>query len=53
MNLELILNDILNRAICQKGYIQKPNSNTIAEFVSEYMNKNELNNYENKTFKKN
>ena len=37
MNIEHILNDALNKAICSKNRIQKPNSNNIAEFVSEYL----------------
>ena len=37
MNLKEILNDALNKAMCQKGRIQEPNSNKIAEFVNEYL----------------
>lgn len=37
MNIEHILNDALNKALCSKNRIQKPNSNNIAEFVSEYL----------------
>jgi hypothetical protein len=36
-NIEEILNDCLNKALCQKGRIQQPSSNTIAEFVSDYL----------------
>ena len=41
-NIEYILNDCLNKALCQKGRIQQPSSNTIAEFVSEYLKPKEL-----------
>ena len=37
MDIEFILNDALNKALCQKGRIQNPNSNTIAEFVTKYL----------------
>ena len=42
-NLEFILNDILNKALCQKGRIQNPNSNKIADFVSKYTEIKQLN----------
>ena len=41
-NIEHILNDCLNKAMCQKGRIQKPNSNNIAEFVSKYLENEKL-----------
>ncbi len=37
MDIEHILNDALNKALCSKNRIQRPNSNNIAEFVSEYL----------------
>ena len=37
MDIEHILNDCLNKAMCQKGRIQKPNSNNIADFVNNYL----------------
>tara|TARA_R110000851_G_scaffold74218_1_gene163856 strand:- start:24 stop:233 length:210 start_codon:yes stop_codon:yes gene_type:complete len=37
VKLELILNDALNKAMCQKGRIQNPDSNKVAEFVSNYI----------------
>jgi len=41
-NLEFILNDVLNKAMCQSGRIQKPDSNNIAEFVTQYLNTNKI-----------
>tara|TARA_R110000787_G_scaffold37943_1_gene96021 strand:- start:2318 stop:2593 length:276 start_codon:yes stop_codon:yes gene_type:complete len=41
-NIEYILNDCLNKALCQKGRIQQPSSNTIADFVSRYVVKEKL-----------
>ena len=41
-NIEYILNDCLNKAMCQKGRIQHPNSNNIADFVSKYLQKEKL-----------
>tara|TARA_X000001382_G_C3069642_1_gene147045 strand:+ start:267 stop:470 length:204 start_codon:yes stop_codon:yes gene_type:complete len=35
--IEHILNDALNKALCSKNRIQRPNSNNIAEFVSKYL----------------
>ena len=43
MNIEFILNDALNKALCQKGRIQNPNSNTIAEFVTKYLQTEKIN----------
>ena len=37
MDIEHILNDCLNKAMCQKGRIQHPNSNNIADFVNKYL----------------
>ena len=37
-DLEFILNDVLNKALCYKNRIQKPDSNKIAEFVTKYLN---------------
>ena len=37
MDIEYILNDCLNKAMCQKGRIQHPNSNNIADFVNNYL----------------
>ena len=37
MDIEYILNDCLNKAMCQKGRIQHPNSNNIADFVIKYL----------------
>ena len=37
MDIEHILNDALNKALCSKNRIQQPNSNNIAEFVNEYL----------------
>lgn len=37
MDIEHILNNALNKALCSKNRIQRPNSNNIAEFVSEYL----------------
>lgn len=42
-NIEYILNDCLNKAMCQKGRIQQPDSNKIAEFVSKYVEAEKLN----------
>ena len=42
MDIEFTLNDALNKAICQKSRIQNPNSNTIAEFVSKYLQTKEI-----------
>jgi hypothetical protein len=42
MNIEYILNDALNKAMCQKGRIQNPNSNKVAEFVSKYIKAEKL-----------
>ena len=36
-DIKYILNDCLNKAMCQKERIQKPNSNRIAEFVDKYL----------------
>ena len=36
-DIEFILNDALNKALVGKGRIQNPNSNTIAEFVTDYL----------------
>ena len=36
--LDYEFNLILNKALCLKGRIQKPNSNNIAEFIIKYMN---------------
>ena len=41
-NIEHILNDCLNKALCQKGRIQQPSSNTIADFVSKYIQAEKL-----------
>ena len=41
-NIEYILNDCLNKAMCQKNRIQKPNSNNIADFVSKYLQTEKL-----------
>jgi len=41
-NIEYILNDCLNKAMCQKGRIQQPDSNKIAEFVSKYVEAKKL-----------
>ena len=41
-NIEQILNDCLNKALCQKGRIQQPSSNTIADFVSKYIQAEKL-----------
>lgn len=37
MDIEHVLNDALNKALCSKNRIQIPNSNNIAEFVTEYL----------------
>jgi len=37
MDIEHILNDALNKALCSKNRIQRPNSNNVAEFVSKYL----------------
>mgnify|MGYP000232879417 CR=1 FL=1 len=42
MDIEYILNDALNKALCQKGRIQHLNSNTIAEFVTKYLQTEKL-----------
>ena len=42
VNIEHILNDCLNKALCQKGRIQQPSSNTIADFVSKYIQAEKL-----------
>ena len=44
-NIEYILNDCLNKAMCQKGRIQQPDSNKIAEFVSKYVETKQCNLY--------
>ena len=41
-NIEHILNHCLNKALCQKGRIQQPSSNTIADFVSKYIQDEKL-----------
>ena len=41
-SLEYILNDCLNKAMCQKGRIQQPNSNNIADFVYRYLQDEKL-----------
>jgi len=41
-NIEYILNDCLNKAMCQKNRIQNPNSNNIADFVYEYLQTEKL-----------
>jgi len=41
-SLDTILNDCLNKAMCRKGRIQNPNSNNIAEFVTNYINETNL-----------
>tara|TARA_R110000796_G_C14448050_1_gene423090 strand:+ start:612 stop:857 length:246 start_codon:yes stop_codon:yes gene_type:complete len=41
-NIEYILNDCLNKAMCQKNRIQNPNSNNIADFVSKYLQTEKL-----------
>ena len=41
-SLEYILNDCLNKAMCQKGRIQHPNSNNIADFVYRYLQDEKL-----------
>ena len=43
-NIEKILNDCLNKAICQKGRVRSPNSNEISKFVSSYLNLTDLSN---------
>ena len=40
MDLDMILNDCLNKAMCQPGRIKNPNSNKIAKFVTNYLEKN-------------
>jgi hypothetical protein len=40
VKLEFILNDALNKAMCQKDRIQNPNSNNISEFVTNYLKLN-------------
>jgi hypothetical protein len=42
MNIEHILNDALNKAMCQKGRIQNPDSNKVAEFVNGYLKTEKL-----------
>jgi hypothetical protein len=42
VKLEFILNDALNKAMCQKGRIQNPDSNKVAEFVTEYLKTEKL-----------
>tara|TARA_R110000782_G_scaffold27118_1_gene68898 strand:- start:58 stop:354 length:297 start_codon:yes stop_codon:yes gene_type:complete len=37
IDIEFILNDVLNKALCLKGRIQNANSNKIAEFISDYL----------------
>lgn len=41
-NLDMILNDCLNKAMCRPKRIKNPNSNNIAEFVANYINENRL-----------
>lgn len=43
MNIELILNKALNKALCSKERIKQPNSNEIAHFVSEFMTDEAIN----------
>ena len=42
MNIEYILNDALNKAMCQSTRIQKPDSNKIADFVYRYLQDEKL-----------
>jgi hypothetical protein len=42
MNIEHILNDALNKAMCQKDRIQNPDSNKVAEFVTGYLKTEKL-----------
>tara|TARA_R110000772_G_scaffold38722_1_gene91184 strand:+ start:245 stop:484 length:240 start_codon:yes stop_codon:yes gene_type:complete len=42
MNIEYILNDALNKAMCQKNRIQNPNSNKITDFVYRYLQDEKL-----------
>lgn len=41
-SLEMILNLCLSKAMCRKGRIQHPNSNNIAEFVSNFLKEENL-----------
>lgn len=41
MDIQKILNDVLNKALI-KNRIQNPNSNTIADFVNEYTESEQL-----------
>ena len=41
-DIKYILNDCLNKAMCQKNRVQKPNSNNIADFVDKYLQTEKL-----------
>jgi len=41
-DIQYILNDCLNKAMCQKERIQNPDSNNIADFVSKYLQTEKL-----------
>lgn len=48
---EMLLNDVMNKAMCSPDRIKHPNSNTIAQFIIDYMsekNMTQLNEYLNK-----
>tara|TARA_R110000824_G_scaffold21381_1_gene79727 strand:- start:316 stop:540 length:225 start_codon:yes stop_codon:yes gene_type:complete len=42
MNIEILLNEALNKAMCTNDRIKNPNSNKIAAFVTEFMASKEL-----------
>ena len=42
MNLEQLLNEALNEAICNTNRIKNPNTNKVAQFVIEFMERKEL-----------
>lgn len=42
-DIEQILNNCLNEAMCQSSRIRYPNSNKIAEFVDKWMEKEGIN----------
>lgn len=42
MNLEQILNEALNEAMCNTNRIKNPNSNKVAQFVIDFLARKEL-----------
>lgn len=42
MDLDYLLNEALNEALCSTKRIKNPNSNKVAQFVIDFMNRNHL-----------